>query len=165
MTIAVDFDGTIVEHRYPHIGKERPFAFDVLKRLQKEGHKLILWTAREGKLLEDAVKFCHENGLDFYAVNTDGPAITDYASAGITRKLRVDMFIDDRNIGGLPDWPTIYRMVKGKMNWPDLFGDSALEEEEEGFFKRLKRRCKTARSRVRGGQTRALKSPRRGHHW
>ena len=43
MTIAVDFDGTIVEHRYPNIGKERPFAFDVLKKLQKEGHKLILW--------------------------------------------------------------------------------------------------------------------------
>ena len=42
MTIAVDFDGTIVEHRYPNIGKERPFAFDVLKKLQKEGHKLIL---------------------------------------------------------------------------------------------------------------------------
>ena len=50
MTIAVDFDGTIVEHRYPNIGKERPFAFDVLKKLQKEGHKLILWTAREGRL-------------------------------------------------------------------------------------------------------------------
>lgn len=157
MTIAVDFDGTIVEHRYPNIGKERPFAFDVLKKLQKEGHKLILWTAREGRLLEDAVKFCHDNGLDFYAVNSDGPAITDFANAGITRKLRVDLFIDDRSLGGLPDWPTIYRMVKGRMNWPELFGHDDNPEEEEGFFRRLIRRCKSARSRV--------KTSRKRSHW
>ena len=157
MTIAVDFDGTIVEHRYPNIGEERPFAFDVLKKLQKEGHKLILWTAREGRLLEDAVKFCHDNGLDFYAVNSDGPAITDFANAGITRKLRVDLFIDDRSLGGLPDWPTIYRMVKGRMNWPELFGQEDNSEEEEGFFRRLIRRCKSARSRV--------KTSRKRSHW
>lgn len=47
MIIAVDFDGTIVEHRYPEIGREKPFAFDTLKMLQKEGHRLILWTVRE----------------------------------------------------------------------------------------------------------------------
>ena len=55
MIIAVDFDGTIVEHRYPEIGREKPFAFDTLKMLQKEGHRLILWTVREDKLLEEAV--------------------------------------------------------------------------------------------------------------
>ena len=54
MIIAVDFDGTIVEHRYPEIGREKPFAFDTLKMLQKEGHRLILWTVREDKLLEEA---------------------------------------------------------------------------------------------------------------
>ena len=52
MTIAVDFDGTIVEHRYPHIGKELPFAIASLNRIQAEGHRLILWTAREGELLQ-----------------------------------------------------------------------------------------------------------------
>ena len=56
MKIAVDFDGTIVEHRYPQIGKEIPFAIDTLKMLQQEGHWLILWSVREGKLLEDAVE-------------------------------------------------------------------------------------------------------------
>ena len=55
MTIAVDFDGTIVEHKYPEIGKEKPFAIDTLKQLAFEGHKLILWTSRDGKLLEDAI--------------------------------------------------------------------------------------------------------------
>ena len=48
MVIAVDFDGTIVEHRYPQIGKELPFAIAALKKLQAERHLLILWTVREG---------------------------------------------------------------------------------------------------------------------
>lgn len=44
MTIAIDFDGTIVEHRYPKIGNEIPFATDTLKMLMKDHHRLILWT-------------------------------------------------------------------------------------------------------------------------
>ena len=56
MTIAVDFDGTIVEHAYPAIGKELPFATATLRQLIKDGHQLILWSVREGKLLEEAVK-------------------------------------------------------------------------------------------------------------
>ena len=63
MVIAVDFDGTIVEHKYPKIGKEKPFAIATLKRLQNEGHRIALWTVREGELLQDAVNFCHERGL------------------------------------------------------------------------------------------------------
>ena len=62
MIIAVDFDGTIVEHRYPAIGRELPFAIETLKKLAKEGHRLILWTVREGRLLEEAVQFCRERG-------------------------------------------------------------------------------------------------------
>ena len=57
MTIAVDFDGTIVEHRYPKIGKEIPFATQTLRMLIADRHKLILWSVREGKLLEEAVDF------------------------------------------------------------------------------------------------------------
>ena len=60
MTIAVDFDGTIVEHKYPKIGKEIPFAIDTLRTLSEEGHKLILWTSRDGELLEEALAFCRE---------------------------------------------------------------------------------------------------------
>lgn len=48
MVIAVDFDGTIVEHKYPQIGRPIPFAFDTLKQLQNENNTLILWTVREG---------------------------------------------------------------------------------------------------------------------
>ena len=68
MVIAIDFDGTIVEHRYPEIGEEKPFAIETLKMLIKDRHQLILWSVREGKLLEEAVNWCRERGVEFYAV-------------------------------------------------------------------------------------------------
>lgn len=111
MIIAVDFDGTIVEHKYPHIGKEIPFAISTLKRLQAEHHQLILWTVREGRLLEEAVNFCHERGLEFYAVNANHPDEEAKMYSVPCRKLKADLFIDDRNVGGLPDWGEIYGMV------------------------------------------------------
>ena len=73
MVIAVDFDGTIVEHRYPRIGEEIPFAIDTLKLLQQEKHRLILWSVREGALLDEAVEWCKARGLEFYAINKDYP--------------------------------------------------------------------------------------------
>jgi hydroxymethylpyrimidine pyrophosphatase-like HAD family hydrolase len=68
-TIAIDFDGTIVEDGYPHIGKPKERVFEVLIRLQNDGFRLLLWTYRHGKTLDDAVRFCKENGVEFYAVN------------------------------------------------------------------------------------------------
>ncbi len=112
MIIAVDFDGTIVEHAYPKIGKEIPFAINTLIRLQHEfHHQLILWSVREGELLEEAVEFCRSRGLEFYAVNKDFPEEDGQISQGYSRKLKADIFIDDRNIGGLPDWGLIYTMI------------------------------------------------------
>ena len=69
MIIAVDFDGTIVEHRYPAIGKELSFAIETIKALQKKQHQIILWTFRVGKELDEAVEFCKKRGVEFYAVN------------------------------------------------------------------------------------------------
>ncbi len=110
MVIAVDFDGTIVTHEYPKIGKEIPFAIDTLKRLQSEGHhQLILWTVREGELLDEAVEYCRERGLEFYAVNSNYPEAENIENQ--PRKLNAELFIDDRNLGGVPDWGVIYRMV------------------------------------------------------
>ena len=110
MTIAVDFDGTIVTHAYPQIGKPIPFAIDTLKRLQQEDHhQLILWTCREGELLQEAIDYCASRGLEFYAVNSNFPEETsDIVRA---RKLEADLFIDDRNLGGIPDWGVIYQMI------------------------------------------------------
>ncbi|MBO5538350.1 MAG: hypothetical protein J5971_04805 [Prevotella sp.] len=124
MTIAVDFDGTIVDHRYPAIGKERPFAIETLRMLQKEGHQLILWSVREGELLDEAVQWCHEHGLDFYAVNRDYPEELPENNNHFSRKLKVDLFIDDRNIGGLPEWGQIYQMVHNGKTFADLINEA-----------------------------------------
>lgn len=121
MTIAIDFDGTIVEHRYPEIGREIPFATETLKMLIADHHKLILWSVREGKLLDDAVNWCRERGVEFYAVNRDYPEERGTENNNhFSRKLKADIFIDDRNLGGLPDWGTIYQMVKERKTYQDL---------------------------------------------
>ncbi len=112
MTIAVDFDGTIVREAYPEIGKEIPFAVETLRQLARDGHHLLLWTVREGELLEEALDWCRKRGLEFYAVNNNFPGEQDDTARRYSRKLRVDVFIDDRNLGGLPDWGVIYKMIK-----------------------------------------------------
>ncbi len=104
MKIAVDFDGTIVEHRFPRIGKVMPFAFETIKALQKE-NEVILWTYRTGKELDEAVKFCKENDVEFYAVNKSYPE--EICNSDISRKIYADIYIDDRNIAGFPGWPAI----------------------------------------------------------
>lgn len=120
MNIAVDFDGTIVEHCYPRIGKEIPFAVETLKLLQQDGHRLMLWTVREGDLLEEAIKWCKARGLEFYAANKEYPE-EEPCHDSYTRKPKVDMFIDDRNLGGLPDWGIIYRIIKEKTTFADVY--------------------------------------------
>lgn len=110
--LAIDFDGTIVENRYPGIGKPMLFAFETLKKLQDEGHILILWTYRSGKSLDEAVEFCKKNGIEFYAVNKSYPE--EEYSEKISRKINADIFIDDRNIGGFYGWGDIYRELIGE---------------------------------------------------
>lgn len=120
MNIAVDFDGTIVTHDYPKIGKELPFATATLKKLVQDKHQLILWTVREGELLDEAIEWCRQRGVEFYAINRDYPEEEQDKNNYFSRKLKVDLWIDDRNIGGLPDWGTIYRMVSEGLTWKDM---------------------------------------------
>ena len=141
MVIAVDFDGTIVEHRYPAIGKELPFAIDTLRKLAEEGHRLILWTVREGQYLDDAVEFCRSRGLEFYAVNRDYPEEEKEKNQHFTRKLKADLWIDDRNLGGLPDWGTIYEMIHHRLTYEDLMhryeSNDTYGAPKKNFFQRL----------------------------
>jgi hypothetical protein len=142
MVIAIDFDGTIVEHRYPLIGKELPFAIETLKQLSQEGHRLILWTVREGDLLDEAVEFCRSRGLEFYAVNRDYPEEEKNRNNHFSRKLKADLWIDDRNLGGLPDWGTIYEMIHHKLTYEDLMHryenqDMYDRPAKKGFFQKL----------------------------
>ena len=109
MKIAVDFDGTIVEHKYPAIGKELLFAFETLKELQRQKHQLILWTYRSGKELDEAVEFCKERGIEFYAVNKNYPE--EEFDPTISRKIDADVYIDDRNLGGFPGWSAVWQTL------------------------------------------------------
>jgi hypothetical protein len=127
MNIAVDFDGTIVTHEYPNIGKELPFAVETLRQLQRDGHKIILWSVREGQLLEEAIEWCRARGLEFYASNKDYPEETRQ-DKHYSRKLKAELFIDDRNLGGLPDWGTIYRMISENKTWSDLLEEASLSD-------------------------------------
>lgn len=139
MTIAVDFDGTIVTHEYPRIGKPIPFAIETLKKLQTEQHLIILWTVREGELLEEAVEYCRAKGLEFYAVNSNYPEqLEDYI---FPRKVTADLYIDDRNLGGLPDWGVIYQMIsEGRALQPIRNELPDLNSNKKSFFGKLFRR-------------------------
>lgn len=130
LIIAVDFDGTIVENKYPEIGKPMLFALETLKKLQEEGHRLILWTYRSGKELEDAVRFCKKKGLEFYAVNKSYPE--EEYDKNMSRKILADIFIDDRNIGGLMGWGEIYQELKSN---PE--NNRQKQKKKFGFFNRF----------------------------
>jgi len=126
MKIAVDFDGTIVENAYPQIGKEKMFAIETLKQLQKRGHQIILWSYRTGKELDEAVNFCKQRGLEFYAVNNNFPE--EKPQDNLPRKINADVYIDDRNLGGFIEW--------GKA-WQILTNES-MEQLEENYKKSKK---------------------------
>ena len=94
-------------------------------QLIADRHKVILWTVREGKLLDDAVEWCRERGVEFYAVNKDYPEEKEEWNQHFSRKIKADMWIDDRNIGGLPDWGQIYQMISQGQTWKDFVNQAA----------------------------------------
>lgn len=132
LILAIDFDGTIVEDAYPKIGKPKLFAFETLKRLQKDGHRLILWTYRSDIALEEAVAFCKQKGLEFYAVNRSFPE--EQFNYSKSRKIHADIFIDDRNIGGFLGWGEVYQMLSNPKYHPNN-----VNQKKKGFFSFLRR--------------------------
>ena len=156
MHIAVDFDGTIVEHKYPKIGSEIPGAIDNLKAMVAEGHKLILWTVREEDLLVEAVQFCSMRGLDFYAVNADDPDVMWDPHKQSRKLCNVDLYIDDRQVGGLPDWDEIHRYVN-KLSNRNLKAEAKehkkrkkkhLKKHHQSIFARIAARSREARANL-----------------
>ena len=127
LIIAIDFDGTIVEDAYPKIGKPLLFSIETIKKLQSEGHRLILWTYRTGKRLKEAVEFCKKEGIEFYSINKSYPE--EELDSKTSRKIHADLFIDDRNIGGFIGWTEVHKLV---LNYePEI-------KKNKGFFSFLK---------------------------
>ena len=95
MIIAVDFDGTCVTHEYPKIGKENEGCVDVLKDLVREGHKIILYTMRAGKYLEDAVGWFKEREIPLWGIN-ENPTQSTWTKSP---KIYANLYIDDAACG------------------------------------------------------------------
>lgn len=94
--IAIDFDGTIVEHRYPYIGNLVPHALRVIQRLvDNPVNKLILYTMRSGKELNEAVEFCKLHGINFWGVN-ENPLQKPWTTSP---KVYAHVYIDDVALG------------------------------------------------------------------
>ena len=136
--LAIDFDGTILVVAYPSIDKAKIFAFETLKKLQSEGYRLILWTYRSGKYLDEAVEFCRKNGIEFYAVNSSFEGEI-FDSETQSRKIDADLFIDDRNLGGFPGWGEIYNIITERIEFRVEGGEvlaysKMKKEKKRGLF-------------------------------
>ena len=95
--IAVDFDGTLCENKYPDIGNPIQPVIDYVKRYKDSGAKIILWTNRVGTKLYEALKWCSDHDLKFDAVNENLPCVINQFGSD-TRKIFANEYIDDRNI-------------------------------------------------------------------
>lgn len=132
MYIAIDFDGTIVKHKYPDIGEAVPFAIDWMKLFQAAGAKLILYTMRSGDELQEAIDYCKKNGVEFigYNVNPTQSSWTDspkcYANLYIDDAAFGCPLANDRMKGGRSyvDWSAVGPVVMKQLN-------CCTEEEDE----------------------------------
>ena len=95
MIIAVDFDGTIVMDDFPDIGYPVPNAINTIQKLIDNDHKIVLWTARSGKYLDEAVEFLRDEGITLWGINSN-PTQHKWSSSP---KAHCDMFIDDKAFG------------------------------------------------------------------
>jgi trehalose-6-phosphatase len=97
MEIAIDFDGTIVEHDYPRVGAPVPNALEVIRKLQMNNHNIILWTMRsnnnKSQTLDDAVNYLINNGIKLYGINEN----PDQRSWSTSPKAYAQLCIDDIN--------------------------------------------------------------------
>jgi hypothetical protein len=124
--VAVDFDGTIVEHRFPEVGKPVPGALEWLHKWQDAGATLILWTMRSpaqnnyGDCLEPAVAYCEEHGIHFDGVN-EGP---DDRSWTTSPKVYAHVYVDDAAFGCPLTFPD--NGDRPHVDW-DIVGPAVLE--------------------------------------
>ena len=121
--LAVDFDGTIVEHKFPGIGKLIPGARVALRYLHKKGCRIIIWTCRKGKYENNMREFLVKEKIPFDYINENVPGI-DFTS----NKVFANYYIDDLNLGGFPGWLETTRIV---MRDGYFQGEQALNKIQE----------------------------------
>lgn len=113
MIIAIDFDGTIVTHEYPEIGRPVPGAIETMKEFIARGDKLILWTMRSGESLDDAVRYCENNGIIFWGIN-ENPEQHKWTSSP---KAYAHVYIDDAMVNAHLIYDTDNILDRGYLDW------------------------------------------------
>lgn len=113
MIISIDFDGTIVKDEYPSIGTLSANAAETIAKLKRDGHTIVINTCRAGELALDAINFLLASKVPFDRVNENDP-VNVLKFGGNTRKIFADVYIDDRNVCGMPDWATMYQWITAK---------------------------------------------------
>lgn len=93
--MGLDFDGTVVSHEYPNIGKDLPFCIEVLKRFISEGGKICLNTMRHGEKLDEAVKYLKDKGIELWGVNCN----PEQSSWSQSPKVYAHIYVDDAAVG------------------------------------------------------------------
>jgi ribonucleotide monophosphatase NagD (HAD superfamily) len=113
MIIAIDFDGTLHTGAYPAIGTPTPYAVEVMKQLKTDGHYLIIWTCRERERQTEMVNWLLEKGIPFDRIN-DHKAGTTELYGYAARKVYAHLYVDDKQVGGLPTWKEIYEYASAQ---------------------------------------------------
>lgn len=126
MRLAIDFDGTLCEHRFPDIGREVPGAIEFLKKFKDAGAKLILWTMRSEETLQEAVDWCSKRGVTFDGVN-EGPGDRHWTNSP---KVYAHIYIDDAAFG-CPLTESKEMGAREMVDW-DVVGPKVLEALGEG---------------------------------
>ena len=143
MILAIDFDGTLHMGQFPTIGIPMPYAIEKMKQLKADGHYIIIHTCRSNGELLEAINWMIEKGIPFDRVNDNHPDGTALHNNN-SRKVYADVYVDDRQVGGLPTWPEIYEYiasfvqpqvdrVKGHITFPYAF-DYVEEQAKQAVF-------------------------------
>jgi len=114
MIIAVDFDGTVVDHRFPEVGEDAPFAVDVLTELVVSGNKLILFTIRSGVYLDNAVRWFKDRGIELWGIQVN----PEQSSWTTSPKAYAEVYIDDAAIGVPTVFP--YGFSRPCVDWNEI---------------------------------------------
>ncbi len=113
LIFAIDFDDTICKQNYPECGEMIEDAREVINELYDSGHHIIIWTCRMEEPADKARKFLEENGIKYHTFNEHAQSIMDFYGNN-TRKIFADVYIDDKQLGGLPSWKEILKILKEK---------------------------------------------------
>lgn len=114
--ISIDWDGTVVENAYPEIGELRKNAKEVINRLFDEGFVILINTCRAGMYEGEVYKFLVKNQIAFNYINCNLPSQIEHFGMDC-RKLSADIYIDDKQLGGIPDdWEVIYELIHKQIN-------------------------------------------------